>query len=53
MARHLTCDGPACAFYAETFQTLFRVIVSAKAVVREVECEAAGGQACRFAVTLS
>jgi divinyl protochlorophyllide a 8-vinyl-reductase len=52
VARHLRCDGPACAFYAETFQTLFRAIVSAEAVVREVECEAAEGTACRFEVTL-
>jgi divinyl protochlorophyllide a 8-vinyl-reductase len=53
VARQIRCDGPACAFYAETFQTLFRAVVSPRAVVSEVECEAAGATACRFEVTLS
>ena len=33
--------------------TLFRAIVSARTVVEEVECEAAGGEACRFEVRVS
>jgi divinyl protochlorophyllide a 8-vinyl-reductase len=53
VARGVRCDGPACAFYAETFQALFRAIVSSRADVREVECQAAGGTACRFEVRLS
>jgi divinyl protochlorophyllide a 8-vinyl-reductase len=44
----LHADTPACAFYAATFETLFRALVHPSTAVREVSCEAMGQDACRF-----
>lgn len=49
VSRRLVADEPVCAYYAATFETLFRALVSPRAVVEEVACQAMGAQACRFA----
>jgi divinyl protochlorophyllide a 8-vinyl-reductase len=43
-------EGPACDFYAATFERLFRALVHPRAQVVEVSCEACGADACRFEV---
>jgi divinyl protochlorophyllide a 8-vinyl-reductase len=43
-------EAPACAFYAATFERLFRALVHPDASVREIACEACGADACRFEV---
>lgn len=50
MCREMAADAPVCDYYAATFERLFRVLVHRDSRVTEVECEAAGGEACRFAV---
>jgi divinyl protochlorophyllide a 8-vinyl-reductase len=39
---------PVCAFYAATFETLFRALVSPRTQVTEVACEATGAPSCVF-----
>jgi divinyl protochlorophyllide a 8-vinyl-reductase len=46
LARVPASDAPVCAFYAATFETLFRQLVHADAVGRETACAAAGDEAC-------
>lgn len=46
LARVPAGDAPVCAFYAATFETLFRRLVHADAVARETACAAAGDGAC-------
>jgi divinyl protochlorophyllide a 8-vinyl-reductase len=41
-------DHPVCGYYAATFETLFRALVSAHTQVTEVACEAMGDPACVF-----
>lgn len=42
-------DGTAqCDYYAATFERLFRTLVHYDVRVTEVQCEAAGGNACEF-----
>jgi divinyl protochlorophyllide a 8-vinyl-reductase len=41
---------PACSYYAATFERLFRALVTARAAVTEVACEALGAPACSFEV---
>jgi divinyl protochlorophyllide a 8-vinyl-reductase len=43
-----TGPQPACAFYAATFERLFRVLVHAGTRVDEVACSAHGAPACLF-----
>lgn len=43
-------DGPACDFYAATFERLFAALLHPRARVREVACEACGEGECRFEV---
>lgn len=50
MCRDMHEAGPVCDFYAGTFERLIRVLVSPRARVIEVECEATGGHCCRFEV---
>jgi divinyl protochlorophyllide a 8-vinyl-reductase len=50
LCRGVKAEAPACDFYAATFQTLFQALVQPRAEVREVECEACGGSACRFEI---
>ena len=41
---------PCCSYYSATFERLFRKLINADATVTEVECTAAGGEACRFEI---
>ena len=50
LCRGVKAEAPVCDFYAATFQTLFQTLVQPRAEVREVECEACGGSACRFEI---
>ncbi len=50
LCRGLQADAPACDYYAATFERLFRRLVHPGATVTEVDCEARGDAACRFAV---
>ncbi len=50
LARGVSAAEPACAFYAATFESLFRTLVRHDAEVVEVSCEACGDDACRFEV---
>ncbi len=42
---------PVCGYYAATFETLFRALVSPRTQVAEVACEAMGAPACVFELT--
>lgn len=42
---------PACAYYAATFERIFRHVVAASARVTETECQANGASACVFEVS--
>jgi divinyl protochlorophyllide a 8-vinyl-reductase len=50
LCKGVTSDTPACSFYAATFEHLFRVLVHPDARVLETDCEACGGDACRFEI---
>jgi divinyl protochlorophyllide a 8-vinyl-reductase len=43
-------EAPACGYYAATFERLFRRLVSRRATVTEVACEAMGAGRCAFEV---
>lgn len=45
--------GPVCAFYAGTFEQLFRALVDPRATVRETACAASGAPVCVFTVTIA
>jgi divinyl protochlorophyllide a 8-vinyl-reductase len=53
VARGVCTDEPACAYFAATFERIFQVLVSPRTRVTEIECLAAGGEVCRFAVDWS
>ena len=48
LCRELQSAHPACAFYAATFERLFRVLVDPDTVVTERTCAARGEPACVF-----
>ena len=50
LCRGMAGSEPACDYFAATFERLFRALVHPGATVTEVECEAAGGCACRFEI---
>lgn len=50
LCRGLVSAGPACDYYAATFERLFRSLVHPRAEVREVACEACGDFECRFEI---
>ena len=50
LCRGLVAEAPACDYYAATFERLFRVLVHPRAAVVETDCEACGGDACRFEI---
>ncbi|MFO1415135.1 MAG: bacteriochlorophyll 4-vinyl reductase [Burkholderiales bacterium] len=50
LARAGATPGPACDYFAATFERLFRALVHPQATATEVACEAAGAPACRFAI---
>lgn len=41
-------DQPVCHWHASVFERLFQALVSRHSRVQEIECAAAGGDACRF-----
>ena len=43
-------DHMQCDYYAGTFQRLFEVLVSRNTFVREISCEATGGDSCAFEI---
>lgn len=43
-------ERPCCAYYAATFERLFRELINADAQVAETECIATGAPACRFEI---
>lgn len=52
VSRLVKGDSPACSYYAATFETLFKAIISSRASVVETRCEAQGAESCLFAVSL-
>ncbi|MGG5811508.1 bacteriochlorophyll 4-vinyl reductase [Falsiroseomonas sp. CW058] len=48
IARAGAADHPACGYYAATFETLFRALVSPHSRAEETECEACGAPDCIF-----
>jgi divinyl protochlorophyllide a 8-vinyl-reductase len=50
LCRGLKASAPDCAYYAATFEHLFRALVHPAATVTEVACEATGAAACVFEV---
>jgi divinyl protochlorophyllide a 8-vinyl-reductase len=50
MCRGLTFHRPICAYYAGTFEHLFRTLVAEDITVTEVACQAQGVPRCRFLV---
>ena len=48
MARGMRAEHPACAYYAATFQGLFRALVHPATDVVETQCEAMGASPCVF-----
>ncbi|WP_270933242.1 bacteriochlorophyll 4-vinyl reductase [Falsiroseomonas oryzae] len=50
IARAAAADHPVCGYYAATFETLFRALVSPRTRVQETACEAMGAEACVFEV---
>ena len=51
LAHGVSAAAPVCAYYAATFEGLFRALVHPAAQVREIACEATGDPACVFAAT--
>jgi divinyl protochlorophyllide a 8-vinyl-reductase len=50
LCRDIRAEGPACDYYAATFERIFRALASPRARVTETACQAAGAAACEFAV---
>jgi divinyl protochlorophyllide a 8-vinyl-reductase len=48
ICRGAQADAPVCDFYTAAFERLFRTLVSRRTAVREVQCQAAGADACVF-----
>lgn len=48
LCRDMSTGTSSCAYYAATFERLYRMLVHPDAVVREVRCAAAGSSACEF-----
>lgn len=48
LARGVRSAVPVCAYYAATFEGLFRALVHPAVRVRETACEASGAPACIF-----
>jgi divinyl protochlorophyllide a 8-vinyl-reductase len=51
IARAGAAEHPVCGYYAATFETLCVALVSPRARVAEIACEAMGAPACVFALT--
>lgn len=50
LCSRLRASAPVCHYYSATFERIFRKLVSDRARVTEIGCEAAGGAACVFEV---
>ena len=50
LGRDPTVPAPACEYFAATFEGVFAAILGPAVRVAEVECSAAGADACRFRV---
>jgi divinyl protochlorophyllide a 8-vinyl-reductase len=53
LIRNDTADAPLCDYHAALFERLFQRLVDPRLVCREIECQAMGAPACRFAVALA
>jgi divinyl protochlorophyllide a 8-vinyl-reductase len=53
LIRNDTADAPLCRFHEALFERLFQRLVDPRLVCRELECQATGAPACRFAVALN
>ncbi len=51
LCRSQRAARPLCDFYAGTFERLYARLVSPRAQVREIACEALGAAACRFEIS--
>lgn len=51
LCRGVVAEAPVCAFYAGTFERLFRELVHRDCRVREIACEACGDEACRLLIS--
>jgi divinyl protochlorophyllide a 8-vinyl-reductase len=51
LCRGAAFPEPACAYYAATFERIFREVVATSARVAETECQANGAAACVFEVS--
>jgi divinyl protochlorophyllide a 8-vinyl-reductase len=51
VCRSIDAHEPVCAYYAATFEGVLSGATGRVVGVREIECQAAGGAACRFLVT--
>jgi divinyl protochlorophyllide a 8-vinyl-reductase len=50
LCSRIRASAPVCHYYSATFERIFRKLVSDRARVTEVACEAAGAAACVFEV---
>ena len=48
-----TSDAPICHWHAAVFQRLFRELISARTMVTETRCTAAGDEMCEFSIQLT
>jgi divinyl protochlorophyllide a 8-vinyl-reductase len=53
LIRGETSPTPICRFHEALFERLFQRLVDPRLICREIECQATGAPACRFAVALS
>jgi divinyl protochlorophyllide a 8-vinyl-reductase len=53
LIRGETASSTLCSFHQSLFERLFQRLVDPGLVCRELECQATGAPACRFAVALS
>ena len=49
---HNPLATPGCAWHAGVLETMFRRLVSPRATLRHTDCEARGGDCCRFEVMI-
>jgi len=50
LCSRIASQGPVCDYYAATFERIFGELTSRSCRVEEIECEGAGGAACRFRI---
>jgi divinyl protochlorophyllide a 8-vinyl-reductase len=52
LIRGETAPTPLCRFHEALFERLFQRLVDPRLICREIECQATGAPACRFAIAL-